>query len=576
MNDVSLTRKANPAFLRPARAVWFASLALLLLGCDIVQGFQSAGDTLFPEEATHLSSPGVRMVRGGYREMRFATGGELFLLVRSSEDGFSGLHAMRYSDPKPCTIPDVVRYATGQEPSRQQALIAYLDVDASKGTLRFADTTCNSYDMQLEEANLPITEIPRGFVVRTGMEIRLVNPQTDTNELIVDAVDRYTRDAFAGRHVVRSQGKLKVFDNEWAPQGVFGENVGNFQRLRQSLLFEDGGDLDRLTPSEDGSRVEEFTVAKDACAYGIRSDTWATYRSPCKGDEWDLHAFNERTRRTFALEIHADPGYVRMIPARGSPGNDPSKDPFWFFYLVDVDSNTGLGTLMVRTPERRELELGRRASLSNAAFVESNEDTYGYALIDIDVEGKTGTLIWWNLDGVTSELARGVLRDAKRTIIDYDGVSGKLAALSGDRLSVVAEGVPGAGFEYQDSEGRWTAIVHDFDGTHGKLSYFDGTLDALEATPLDRRIPHVELEIIEENFAYHGGAALLDHVLPGIAYYVDYDEERRTGTLVYRNLELKFTALVNYGVSDFIVAEDEVIYSIPYGESGGVWVVQGK
>jgi hypothetical protein len=506
--------------------------------------------------------------------MRFATGGELFLLVRSPEDDFSGLHAMRYSEPKPCTIPAVGRYATGQEPSRQQALIAYLDVNASRGTLRFADTTCHSYDMQLEEANLPITEIRRGFVVRTGTEIRLVNPQTDTNDLIVDGVDRYTRDAFAGRHVVRSQGKLKVFDREWAPQGVFGENAGNFQRLGRSLLFEDGEDLDRLTPSEDGSRVEEFTVAKDACAYGIRSDTWATYRSPCKGDAWALHAFNERTRRSHELDIHADPGYVRMIPARASPGNDPSKDPFWFFYLLDVDSNTGLGTLMVRTPEGRELELGKRASLSNAAFVEGNADTYGYALID--VEGNTGTLIWWNLDGVTNELARGVLKDAKRTIIDYDGVSGKLAAVSGDRLSVVVEGVPGDGFEYQDSEGRWTAIVHAFDGTHGKLSYFDRTLEALETTPLERPIPSVELETIEENFSYYGGAALLDHVLPGIAYYVDYDSERGTGTLVYRNLELKFTALVNYGVSDFIVAEDEVIYSIPYGESAGIWVVQGK
>ena len=69
---------------------------------------------------------------------------------------------------------------------------------------------------------------------------------------------------------------------------------------------------------------------------------------------------------------------------------------------------------------------------------------------------------------------------------------------------------------------------------------------------------------------------MLDRVLPGIAYYSDYDRELRTGTLVYRNLELKFTALLNYGVSDFVVAEDEVIYSIPYGESAGVWVVQGK
>jgi hypothetical protein len=45
-------------------------------GCDIVQGYQSAGDTLFPEQGTHLASPGLRLVRGHYSQLGVVAGSE--------------------------------------------------------------------------------------------------------------------------------------------------------------------------------------------------------------------------------------------------------------------------------------------------------------------------------------------------------------------------------------------------------------------------------------------------------------------------------------------------------------------
>jgi hypothetical protein len=38
----------------------------------------------------------------------------------------------------------------------------------------------------------------------------------------------------------------------------------------------------------------------------------------------------------------------------------------------------------------------------------------------------------------------------------------------------------------------------------------------------------------------------------------------------------ELTARVNDDVSDFVVAHDEVLYAIPYGENAGIWLVAGK
>ena len=52
-------------------AIVHGTLALAVLattsGCDIVQGFQNAGDALFPPQKTYLETPGFRLATGGFR-----------------------------------------------------------------------------------------------------------------------------------------------------------------------------------------------------------------------------------------------------------------------------------------------------------------------------------------------------------------------------------------------------------------------------------------------------------------------------------------------------------------------------
>jgi hypothetical protein len=97
----------------------------------------------------------------------------------------------------------------------------------------------------------------------------------------------------------------------------------------------------------------------------------------------------------------------------------------------------------------------------------------------------------------------------------------------------------------------------------------------LEAIPEDQPMPEIELTTIAPSVSRFGVGSL-GLVLPGLLFLTNYDLDRGTGRLEYRNLELGFTALVNYGVSDYLVAKDEVLYAVPRGEGAGIWLVQGK
>jgi hypothetical protein len=126
-----------------------------LLGCDIVQGFQDAGDALFPEQSTHLSTPALRLVEGGYKSIAFAAGRELSVLARPADDSGS-LFVMRFANPEPCEIRDVGRFVASRNPNRAEAGIAYFHEDATQGTLHFADTSCKTFDFAVDDARLPV------------------------------------------------------------------------------------------------------------------------------------------------------------------------------------------------------------------------------------------------------------------------------------------------------------------------------------------------------------------------------------------------------------------------------------
>jgi len=68
MKPVPHDPKSSEVFRPPLRAssAWLLLVACAVIsagaGCDIVQGYQDAGDSLFPEQSTHLAAPWLRLV----------------------------------------------------------------------------------------------------------------------------------------------------------------------------------------------------------------------------------------------------------------------------------------------------------------------------------------------------------------------------------------------------------------------------------------------------------------------------------------------------------------------------------
>jgi hypothetical protein len=561
---------------RTPRRSYLAFVAWLAAGgsgCDIVQGYQDTGDTLFPEQSTHLASPGLRLARGNYTELGVVAGSEVYLLAREADDATGKLVAMRYAEPRPCELQGVGRFSATREASRRAPLLAYFSDDARRGKLRFADATCKTYALSFDDARLPISEIDRGVVVWADSDLWLATPETESQELLVGGVSSVIRGVFGRRWAVVTNGRLAVFDASWKLQGTFGDDVGSVVRAGDSLLYLDGGAAHRIVASEaDSNVVEDELLVDDACSLSTQDGTWLTVRSPCSAGK--LLAIHEPTGRIFTLPFEADASSVKLVPALKSPGRDPLVDPFWFFYLRSGDTEGSEDSLFVRTPAGDEHVLGARATLRQLRLLESESGTHGYALID--VAGETGRYVWWNETGETRVLAENVMWRPDRLIIDFDGTVGSVAVPSGASLKVLAERVLWDAFEYQDSTKEWTVLFHDMQPQGaGKLSVFHDGIDALESMPPEKALSMPELSTVASNVIAFGTSSL-DEVLSGVTYLTDFDPSSLTGRLEYRNLELRFTARVNDGVSSYVVGYDEILYTIPYGDDAGIWLTSAK
>jgi hypothetical protein len=553
-------------------ALLLAASALAGAGCNIVQGYQDAGDSLFPEQGTHLASPGLRLVSGHFRGLGLIAGSELYLLARGADDDTGKLFAMRYADPHPCELTGVVRFSATRERSRSAPLLAYLHEDARRGTLHFADGDCKTYPLTFEDARLPVAETEKSVVVWAGSDLWLATPENDSQELLADGVADVIGGVFGKRYAVRANGRLTVFDAAWKAQGTFGDQVSSVLGAGKSLFYLDAVGAHRIVASKTDSQVvEDDLLLSDACSLGGQDGTWITLRSPCSADK--VVAIHEPTGRTFTLPFDADSRYLKLVPALKSRALDPLADPFWFFYLRSGDSESSLNTLHVRTPAGDEHALGAHSTLEQLRLVESATEAHGYALIDVD--GETGRYVWWNAAGETRVLAENAMWRPRRLIVDSDGTVGNVAVPSGDRLLVVAERVPWRAFEYQDNTNEWTVLFHDLEGYSGRLSAFYGDLDGLQSTPHDAPFVAPELSELASNVTALSTLSL-NEALSGVMYLTNFDPTTFTGRLEYRNLELRFTARVNDGVSDYVVAHDEVLYAVPYGDDAGIWIAPAK
>jgi hypothetical protein len=539
-----------------------------VLGCDLVQGFQDAGDALFPEQSTHLSSPSLRLVSGGFRGLSLAAGRELSVLARSV-DSDTSLFVMRFAKPEPCEIPSVGRYVASTNPNRAEAGIAYFRDDVAQGTLRFADTSCRIFDFELEDARLPVGETDSHVIVWAAGQLLEVDPEAGERNVLAAEVSGLITRAFSGRTLVRTGGRLEVFGSDWKSQGSFGDGVGTVVRTNAGALYLDATGLRRLSRGPSDTSTQDELIAADACNLGMRDDTWATFLAPCASER--LQALHEPSGKLYELGFAADARYLRLIPAQGSAANSPIDDPFWFLFLRDVAS--ARGTFVLRDPQGIERIIGQDATLDHSVLIDSGTSNHGYALVNA-ADG-LGDYVYFDSDGATKTLARNLTTGAERLVVNWDGSVGDLAVASGDRLEIVAQRVPQRGFEFTDASREWTVLFHDLQGASGRLSRFAGTLDGLGRTPRDAPFARPELEEVDPNVGAFTTTSF-GKLIPGTIFLADYDLTTGTGKLAYENAELRFRALVDVGVSDYLFTSTSLLYAIPYGPARGIWLTSGK
>ncbi len=554
---------------RLATARWPRLMVLLpmLLGCDIVQGFQDAGDALFPDQSTHLSAPGLRLVKGGYRRIGFAAGRELSVVARSTEDETS-LFVMRFANPKPCKIPNVGRFVASRNPNRPEAGIAYFHDDATQGTLHFADTSCKTFDLEIDDAVMPVGETERTVIVWAAGELLEVDPIRGERTTLASEVSNIVARAFSGRTLVLTKESIEVFGSDWKSQGTFGQGVGAVVKTNAGVLYLDATGLRRLSSGGSDALTKDELLVADACHLGMRDDTWATFHAPCS--EGRLRALHEPSGKVYDLAIDADPRYLRLLPARGSRGRDPVKDPFWFLFVRDVAESA---TFVVRRPNGVENVIGRGATLDHADLYETDAESHGYALVNVN--GGVGDYVYFDASGNTTTLAHNTLARSRRLLVDWDGSAGNLAAVSGARLALVANRVPETEFEFVDANQEWTVLFHDLQDGSGRLSRLPGTLDSLAAIPVNAPFESPPLEEVAANVAYYTTSSL-GTLIPGVIFMENYDAETNTGRLSYENAQLRFKATVDAGVSDYLATRSDLLYCIPYGENQGIWLATGK
>jgi hypothetical protein len=558
--------KTRDASFRDAPARCLA-LAILLSSsaCDIVQGFEDAGNAIFPPEKTHLDTPGIRLVKGPFKRLDIAAGTDIFLLARSADDADTALYVMRYAAPNPCAIPNVIRYEEAHGTLRDKALVAYLEENVAAGTLRFADADCVVSDFTVPGGHLPFDEVERGFVTIAGADLVVVDPSQGSIETVASGVQRIDRNAFSGGHVVRAGERLGLFRTDWTEIGWFGAGVKQLEAVGRSLFYEGEGGIHRLTPA--GSTFSDTVIAPGGCSQQSRGSTWVLYEEPCGGP---VKVYREKTGTVSELPFDVTTSAVRLQSPASDPEADPGSDPFWFFFLRDVDAVTGLGTLVFRNLEREEHDLGSLARLDRVTFSETSGVTQGYALVDI--QGGLGRYVHFDAGGQVTELATGVV-DQDALITDYDGVTGKFALEKDAQLGVIAERVPPSDFQIGDSKQRWTTIFHEFDGDSGRLSVTPGKLSVAEGSGGELVTPRLKLV---SNKVRHRRTRFMDTVLPGVAYFTGFDDETSTSRLEYTNYELDFTSVVADGVADFLLTPDSIIYTVPFGDNAGIWLVRAK
>jgi hypothetical protein len=556
-------------------------------GCDIVQGFQNAGDALFPPVKTYLDVPGFALAPGSYRDLGLLTTSEPFVFARSSDPSDGALYVMRYQAPHACRIADVTGWWTDGTEDAPRTFVAYFDASGSS-TLHFSDTACRKYELTLDDADFPVAVTKKQLIVRAGSDLLAVDPEAGSTTVLASGV----RSVDATRRLVLANGELGSFDRDWTLLGWFGSGVKRFVNAFGAVYFEDADGIGRLrvtsgtTPSASASNVVE-----DACDLAVIPTTpyldLLAFHAPCA--DRTLAVWDTDTQKKTELMLPAAPAFLKLAvepKAEFGAGTHPNLavDPYWALYLTDVDTESRTGSLVVRTPAGDDLAIGDGAALERAELTARTAGaayTGGFALLD--TAAGSGRYVRFDAAGAVNDIATGVVREPanpvwNRLVLEVDDQRADLAEVVDGELVTVAHDVPRQRYAFAPSH-----PVPEFTGKMAWLEGYDGHSATLSVAGPDtstgvvddqRHEPLYTSSVVARGVYPFRNGFMND--LPGLVYLTHYDLGTQTGTLEYSNAELGFSAIVSEGAADYVQPGSGLLYSVPFGAGAGLWLARAK
>jgi hypothetical protein len=524
-------------------------------GCDLVQGLAAAGDAILPEDPTHVEAPGSRLVAGNFSELDFAgvwlgPGTIGFkLLARTASPGDESLSVIGFTDGRVCRVENVGAYLTSTVAAPGEVMLSYLDGPGPRGTLRFVDSECSPLPAVLPDAVLSNTTFDDGRrIVLSGDDLVLVDPTSGVVEPLESGVDRVVTTT-GGPYLVRADGKLAVYDDDWQLVSRYGDGVTSFGYLGASstIAFEDTHGIWGVAQTGGPATA----IATTACDLEFLQPFYLIYRLPCEGGR----TVAVRMDSVETLELGSD--------------IDPRHTKFWgeasfidrslrIAHFRDFDERTETGTLLLRSEDGHDVLIGERAAPEWIRPSQNGND--GFALVN--VEGEVGDFVHFDTLGNVRVFAERTLRDHQGTgmIVNFDGEVGDMGSVTGDgAFTVVLSRVPRF-YTYANHDLTIAAVLNEFDGHTGTLSRVTTTYDALETVATRVLHPH---------------HSFIESIFPGMAW-IRSDGSADTGTLEYQNTKLVYTATVSEGVASFLPTTEGLIYSVPRGKGAGVWFADAK
>lgn len=550
-----------------------AGLALSLAGCHVDL---SGLNQLFSSDPTYLSLPGTRIGNGKYSGASIvgtnASGAHVIAFDARAAPNVLTIFPL--NGGKSCSTASAFGYQSLDFGVRSSIppIVGYHEHSGSDTLLHLTTLDCKETLTPIKDRNFPLDAT---FDARPGY----LAVDTSSNLTFLDPFKKDTMIVAGNTHGTRiAQNKIWSIENaqfvvrdmQLNELARYGTNVTEFDIAQNGgvrAVYIDGtcdpgtspcpGDLFQITDAFGPAQK----LDSDACSV-IFPAHWGglgiSYRSPCTDRR--LVVFGSATSTgTPTKNFVGD--YVL-----GSPDVDFMGDTAYVFYVKAEDPKATTGTLyggVLGTVLESIADDVTRDSTRGAPIVDKAGAAWRMT-VDFDTTQHAGRLVTWTKGQPLTDVAAGVAQiSGGFAIVNYDGSSGDVVALSGAKVSKpLAHKVPRQRILVGDPG---TALVADFDdksGTGTLLVALTGTTDFEEVT---KGITLGELT---------DGSVQFLRSLPAIGYLHDFDAQNLTGILGARILETGDTFDIGIRASEWSEwgwPEPGILYIAPEGDAAGIW-----